>query len=312
VPIAPVGALATGSAAAQLLEAFLAGRSPQTIRAYRADVADFAAFAGGADVAQAAAQLLGQGAGPANALALAYKADLLGRGLAPATINRRLAALRSLVKLGRTLGLVAWSLEVEGVRAEAYRDTRGPGQAGFRRLLDQLGQRQDPKALRDRALLRLLFDLGLRRAEAVGLDLEDLDQTAGTLAVLGKGRREKVALTLPEPTRAALAAWSAARGSQPGPLFVRLDRAGKGRGRLTGAAVYAIVRALGAKAGLGRVRPHGLRHAAITAALDLTGGDVRAVQRFSRHRSLQTLQRYDDNREDLAGQVAAQIAGKAA
>ena len=56
-----------------------------------------------------------------------------------------------------------------------------------------------------------------------------------------------------------------------------------------------------------RARPHGLRHAAITEALELTGGDVRRVQRFSRHRSLQTLLRYDDNRQDLAGGVARRL-----
>jgi integrase/recombinase XerC len=47
--------------------------------------------------------------------------------LQAATINRRLAALRSLVKLTNTLGLVSWTLAVENVKAQAYRDTRGPG-----------------------------------------------------------------------------------------------------------------------------------------------------------------------------------------
>ena len=60
---------------------------------------------------------------------------------------------------------------------------------------------------------------------------------------------------------------------------------------------------------MGVVRPHGLRHAAITEALDLTKGNVRAVQRFSRHRDLRTLTIYDDNRQDLAGEIARQLAG---
>ena len=54
-------------------------------------------------------------------------------------------------------------------------------------------------------------------------------------------------------------------------------------------------------------RPHGLRHAAITAALDATNGNTRAVQKFSRHRKLETLSLYDDSRTDLGGQVAALI-----
>ena len=74
------------------------------------------------------------------------------------------------------------------------------------------------------------------------------------------------------------------RGSENGPLFVNFDRARKGK-RLTGSAVYYIVSELGLKAGL-TVRPHGLRHLAITSALDLTKGDVRAVQKFSRHKDM--------------------------
>jgi integrase/recombinase XerC len=76
---------------------------------------------------------------------------------------------------------------------------------------------------------------------------------------------------------------------------------------LSDAAVYALVRGLGEQAGV-RARPHGLRHAAITEALDRTNGDVRAVQRFSRHRKLDTLLIYDDARRDLAGDVARRVA----
>jgi integrase/recombinase XerC len=64
-----------------------------------------------------------------------------------------------------------------------------------------------------------------------------------------------------------------------------------------------MVRELGRRLGM-KVWPHGLRHAAITEALDLTGGNVRAVQRFSRHRDVRVLERYDDNRRDLGGEVA--------
>ncbi len=291
--------------ALDLAAAFLAGRSPQTLRAYRKDLDDFRAFAGAATADAAARRLLAGGNGPANALALAYRADLVGRGLAPATVNRRLAALRSLVKLARTLGLVPWALDVEGVRSEPYRDTAGPGLGGVRRLLARLDGRRDPAALRDRAIVRLLFDLGLRRAEVCGLDVADVDLRAATVAVLGKGRAEKARLTLPPATAAALAAWLAARGPGPGPAFVSLSRAHRGH-RLTGQAVYVVVRQLGEAAGV-RARPHGLRHAAVTAALD-SGADVRAVQRFSRHRSLQTVVRYDDNRQDLAGGVARKLA----
>ena len=155
--------------------------------------------------------------------------------------------------------------------------------------------------------MRLLYGLALRRAEVVGLDVADVDLEAGTVGVLGKGRTQRIALTLPAASLEALRAWLAVRGPEPGPLFVNCDRAEKGQ-RLTGTSLHRLVRRLGAAVGL-TVRPHGLRHAAITQALDLTGGDLRRFQRFSRHRDVRTIGRYDDNRQDLGGEVARQVAG---
>src|SRR5260370_38079795 len=196
------------SGAARLPRALLNGRKGENITAYRQDLEDFQAFIQAPSLEQAASLLLARGGGEANALALDYKAHLMDRQLAANTINRRLTALRSLVKLGRILGLIAWTLEVEGVKRQPNSDTRGPGRAGFREMLDTLAKRKDPKGMRDRALLRCLFDLGLRRAEVLGLDLEDLDLEAGTVAVLGKGRTSKMKLTLPPETRKALEAWT--------------------------------------------------------------------------------------------------------
>jgi len=293
----------------ELLVAFFAGRSSLTLRAYRRDLEDVRRFAGVPTAAHVAALLLAHGHGPANGLALAYRADLITRGLAAATINRRLAALRSLVKIARTLGFIPWALEVSNVKSQGYRDTRGPGDAGYRLLLGALDRRGGRRVHRDRAAVRLLFDLALRRAEVVSLDVIHVDLDKGVLWVLGKGQTERVPLTLPDPTRAALAAWLAVRGTAPGPLFTNFDRARKGPAqRLTGRSLHRIVGELGDAAGLKNVRPHGLRHAAITAALDRTGGDIRAVQRFSRHHDVRVLAVYDDNREDLGGRVARLVA----
>lgn len=295
--------------AAALVASFLAGRNERTLRAYRNDLEDFRSFLGAVDVDEAARIVLSRGHGEANALVLAYRADLVGRKLQAATINRRLSAIRSLVKLARTLGMVPWSLEVENLKTQAYRDTRGPGRHGFKILMEEAGRRMDRKALRDLAVLRLLHDLALRRAEVVALDLEDVDLEAGTVTILGKGRTQKERLSLPEPTRAALAVWIAARGASPGPVFVNFDRAGK-RGRLTGTGLYIMVRDMGRRVGLS-VRPHGLRHLGITEALDLTNGNIRAVQRYSRHRDVRILSVYDDNRADLGGDVARLVAANA-
>lgn len=296
----PRAEISRGKVAA-LVEAFLSGRNAQTIRAYRQDLETFAKYLKAPSVDEASRLLLTLSPGDANAAALGYRTTLVEQGLSGATINRRLAALRAFVKLGRTLGLVSWTLEVQNVKVEHERDLRGPGRVALKRVLAELGALPSPKAVRDTAILRLLHDLGLRRGEVVSLDMEHVDLEAGTVAILGKGRVARAALTLPSETSTALRAWLAVRGEAPGPLFTNFDRAGKGS-RLTGTSLYRLTK------GLGLGRPHGLRHAAITEALDLLGGDVRRVQRFSRHRSLAQVAIYDDNRQDLAGEVARAVA----
>ena len=280
--------------------------NPRTQRARTQDVADLARFLGLADPGAAAELVVAGTAGQANAIALGYGRHLLDRKLAAATINRRLSTLRRLVKLARRLGLIDWAIDVEGLRAEPYRDTAGPGADGWRRLLEAAQAAGDgPKARRDRCLLRMLHDNALRRGEVVALDVADLDLEGARVAVVGKGQTERRWLTLNAPTVAALRDWLAARGTAPGPLFLNFDPARKGNGRLTADGLHEVVRALGRRAGLGRtVRPHGLRHQGITRALELTNGNLRMVQKFSRHRDANTVQIYDDNREDLAGRVA--------
>jgi integrase/recombinase XerC len=289
-----------------LLSAVLAGRNAQTAKAYRSDYEDFARFLRAESPAAAIRELISLSHGMANACALAYRAHLTDRQLASATIARRLAALRSAVKLGRQLGLIAWELEVESPKTTGYRDTSGPGREGWKSALaSALAGATKKKGRRDLAIVRLLHDLALRRSEAIGLDLADVDLVRGTIQVKGKGKTEPAPITLPSATRAALADWIAARGEMAGPLFARTDNGGKGKGRLSGRAVHHLVVKLGETSQLSRpLRPHGLRHQGITRALDLTGGDVRAVRKFSRHANLNTLMVYDDNREDLAGDVA--------
>lgn len=305
-PTLPVHVQDDYSQSRNLLESFLSGRSGTTLRAYQGDISDFTSFQGMTDPIIALEKLLAGGPGTANAQLLAYKADLMNRELKSATVNRRLAALRSVVKMARTLGMITWALEVAGLRHEPYRDTRGTGRDGYKALLVQAEKQKPGKRERDVAILHLLHDLALRRGEVAGLDLSDLDLNKGIIAVKGKGRSEKQLMTLPQPTVKALSAWLEVRGSAVGALFTNFDRAGKGE-RLTGSAIFYLVRRLGKKAGL-VARPHGLRHAAITEALDLTGGDVRKVQKFSRHRDLRTVCLYDDSREDIGGQVAALVA----
>jgi integrase/recombinase XerC len=311
----PGAALPTPPDCTRLLDIFLARRSPRTLAAYQADLEDFRGYMRVATVVRAIERLIAYGYGFTSGFGFAsfyargYREQMIERGLPASTINRRLAMLRSLVKLAKTLGLVSWTLSVqsvENVPVQSSRDTQGLDRDGFRAMLAAAGAQPGPKGLRDVALLRLLHDLGLRRGEAVGLDVEDVELQRNWIFIPGETRSQRELVSLPEPTRAALAAWLEARGSEPGPLFINFDRAGKGH-RLTGTAVYHIVGRLGAKAGLS-VRPQGLRRLAITTALDRTNGDMRAVATFSRHKDLRNLSRYADNPHGIAGKVARLIA----
>ena len=301
------------SPVASLVTAFLAGRNARTVCAYRQDLEAFRRFLQVPTLDAAAQALLTPAPGDAHALALAYQAHLLDRGLQATTVNRRLATLRSLVQFAGTVGRVPWTLDVKNVKTQPYRDTTGPGTTAIRAMLEALQARRDAQAQRDRAALRLLYDLGLRRGEVVALDVADVDLTAGTVAVLGKGRRQTDVLTLPEPAQAALLGWLTARGWHPGPVFTHFDRARKGSGRLTGVSLYRMVRDLGAQVGF-RVRPHGLRHTAITEACKAAqahGIALEEVLDFSRHRDVKVLMIYRDRERNVQGTLAALVAAHA-
>lgn len=295
-----------------LISAFLSGRSPQTIEAYRIDLENFRSYLQASSIQEAAKILLEAGSGQANACVLHYRNGLKESGLQHSTINRRLAAIRSMVKLARTFGLIAWSLEVENLKVESYRDTRGPGQIAIREMLTQLEAGTNPKDVRDIALVRLLFDLALRASEVTGLNIEDVDLGAGTISVLGKGKSQKVTMTLPPQTTVAITNWIWIRGIAPGPLFFNYDRARKGQ-RLTRAGLYQVVRRLGEKVDV-KTRPHGIRHTAVTQAIKLAqvnGITLPEVKQFSRHASLQTLQIYADRERDVGGRLAALVSQSA-
>jgi integrase/recombinase XerC len=241
--------------------------------------------------------------GEANERLRAYRGAMLDDGLAPATVNRRLSALRSIVRLGRTFGLISWSLEIDGVKGKAFRDTAGPGVDGVTAAKRQAAKHASPaKAARDVAIVRVLFDLALRRGEVAGLDLAHFDARAGRLSVLGKGRRDREWRTLPPRTLAALNTWLKYRGKKPGALFINFHHANKGLDRLEGNGVYYVVRSLADKAEI-RARPHGVRHTSITTGLDRTR-DPRKVRQHARHASMDTTMLYDDARADFAGEVA--------
>ena len=290
-------------------------RSPNTRSAYAKDLTDFFRFAASveAPTPQLVAEFLGLERRQALALALSYKAHLLNeRQLKEATVNRRLAAIKALVNFARSLGRCDYTLsELKGEKVIPYRDTTGIGAADFRKLLG-VPDRETLKGKRDYAILRLLWENVLRRNEIVQVDLKDLDLERRSLLILGKGRgSQKQVVTLSRPTVVALADWLLSRRelNLNQPLFIALDRASYGH-RLTGTGVYKLVDKLAVEVGISKkLSPHRIRHSGITAALEATGGDVRKVQKLSRLANLNTLVVYDDNRQNVQGEISDLLAG---
>jgi integrase/recombinase XerC len=248
--------------------------------------------------------LLGEGQAVVRTEVLAFKNTMLKEEAAPATINVRLAALRSLVRHARRLGVVQWTLDVQGVRVDPV-EPSGPDATSFAKLLEETAP-VGIKGTRDRAILWLLFGLGLRRAEVVSLDVVHVDLAGAVVQVLGRGRRERVVMTLSAEVVGALAEWLEARGTAPGPMFVSLPRGGTQSKRISGRDVHRIVDRLGRLSGVGDVSPQRLRDGGITAALDLDL-DMRSVQRFSRISDPRNMMRYDDARRGLGVDVAQNL-----
>ncbi len=282
-------------------------RSDNTKRAYKNDLQDFfTTMTGKAISPDLVAWFLTQNRQQAIAMVLHYKANLLGRGLKEATVNRRLASIRSLVAYARKVGACNWNLvDVQGEKVEVYRDTSGIPVEKVATMLDE-PDRSTIKGKRDYAILRLLWDNALRRGEIVKTNVEDFDFQALTLLILSKGKgTQKDKISLSSKTAQAIQAWLIARGeTKPGdPLFIALDKVHKGH-RLTGEGVALLVKKTAKTTGITKkMSPHRMRHSAITAALEATNGNVVMVQKLSRHAKVETLLIYEDQRTNQQKQV---------
>jgi integrase/recombinase XerC len=244
--------------------------------------------------------------GRAIELVLGYQADLREADLAPATINLRLAAIKSLVAHARKLDYCNFDLkQVKGVKARAYRDTTGVKPEIYKEAIDRL-DRTTVKGKRDYAIARLLWDNALRRIEIQRLTIADYNPPQ--LWIWGKGRGEKELVDLSKKSIAAIEDWLSVRGTTEAtkPLFIALDNRSYGK-PISGRSIDRnVVKEFGIETK--KMSPHKVRHSTITAALDSTDGNVRKVQKFSRHRTIDVLLIYDDNRLGMQGEVTDTVA----
>ncbi|MBT2595676.1 tyrosine recombinase XerC [Arthrobacter sp. ISL-72] len=264
-------------------------RSLHTVRAYLSDVQSL--------LAAAAAD----GITDLDGLDLATLRRWLGgqseTGMSRSTLARRAATARS---------FTAWAVREELLEADPAlrlkapkREKSLPGvlhQQQVVRVLDGLAAAAEEEggalALRNRAMVELLYATGVRVGELAGLDVDDLDPDRRTLRVVGKGNKER---TVPYGLPAAVAVDDWLRRGRPllaadgsGPALFLGVRGRRVDQRQVRAVVKDLLDALGDTAATG---PHALRHSAATHLLD-GGADLRAVQEILGHSSLATTQIY--------------------
>lgn len=262
--------------------------SAHTLRAYRGDLRSLFLFAA-ADGCE----------GPRE-LDLGTLRRWLGAqnqsGVARSTLARRAATARS---------FTAWALREDRIDSDPalrlkapQRERTLPGvlqESQLARVLDTLEQAAaegEPLAVRNRALVELLYATGIRVGELTGLDIDDLDHDRRTLRVIGKGDKER---TVPYGVPAAVAMDDWLRRGRPqlmkagsGPALFLGARGGRVDQRQVRSLVRGLFEALGDTSASG---PHALRHSAATHLLD-GGADLRAVQEILGHSSLATTQIY--------------------
>ncbi len=245
--------------------------------------------------------------------AQAMRAALAGR-YAPATANKCLAALRGTLKAAWRLGQIPTEeyqrvVDLQAVRGSTLPRGRALTTGELRALLQACTQDETPGGARDTALLALLYNCGLRRAEAVALDMADYDPHSGEVKVRsGKGRKARTVYANAN-TRRALDAWAARRvqaHGNDGPLFLPLTKGGRILARrLNDQAVMDILLKRAEQAGVQNVSPHDFRRTFISDLLD-AGVDTVTVQKMAGHASPTTTARYDRR-----GEVAKQKASEA-
>jgi len=289
-------------------------RSENTRRAYRRDIENFFRAMTGRSCPEVIDEFLQLERPQAVAVVLQYKADLMEQNLAEATINRRLAAIKSLVNFARKVGRCSYDLaDVQGEKVQSYRDVSGVAVEQVATMLDA-PDRGTLKGKRDYAILRLLWENALRRGELVTCNIGDFDPEARKLSILGKGRgTQREIITLSEKAALSLIDYLEARGETDPerPLFVSVSNYQKGN-RLTGSALYCLVAQVAQAAGIKKMMsPHRMRHTSITAALEATGGAVDRVQQLSRHKNVATVMLYNDRRKDSQGEVTGLLSAMA-
>jgi integrase len=260
-----------------------------------------------------------QGGGPlVKSAVMAWRGHMVAAGLAPATINQRLSAVRLLARelidaldghaaapgvtpeqmaqIAARQRALAAICRVPGIKRRGQRLGRWLSKEDAERLINAPGSGPGPRSLRDirdRALLGLAFGSGLRRAELAAVEWGHIQQRAGRWVIVdmaGKGGRVR---TVPIPVWAVrlLDAWGRAAGSRAGRVFLRITRGGRATGQgISSQTVYDVIRRTAAEVGI-KLAAHDTRRT--WARLAAAGGaELAQIQITLGHSSIATTERY--------------------
>lgn len=274
--------------------------SPATVRAYRSDLADLVSHLGDPAVDAVDLDELRE-----------WQWQASKAGQAKSTAARRISSVRGFFAWAKDEGIFDADASLRLVSPKRGRTlpsvATADTMASVLRSAEEAARDGDPIALRDHALLEMLYGSGARVSEICGLDLDDVDHERLTVRLRGKGDKERV-VPFGVPAERALQAYlvrgrpvlraaradvtadtspSRSRGTAPRAVFL-----GARGGRVGPRAVHLLVtRTVGDSIGVDALGPHALRHSAATHLLD-GGADLRTVQEILGHASLGTTQIY--------------------
>lgn len=210
-------------------------------------------------------------------------------GLAPRSIQRRLSGSRSFLNYLIREGRLRNNPGADVSAPKAPRNLPGTLDVDQMASLLNIGG-DEPATVRDRAMLELFYSSGLRLAELVDLDIDDVDLADGTVRVTGKGRKTRV-VPVGKAAREAIRAWLKVRGLPGGAGGSALFLGPRGR-RISPRTVQARVKHWSREAGINqRVYPHLFRHSFATHVLE-SSRDLRSVQEMLGHADISTTQIY--------------------
>ncbi len=272
--------------------------SRQTVISYRGDLMEFHRFLAGP--APGVRDAVGEGGGvsddgvdvnaisAADVTAFVYK---LRCECKKVTVARKLSSIRSFFRFLMKKGALAVN-PAELVPTPKVEKMLAPVLTVEEAecLVEAPADMEAATARRDLAMLEVLYSSGIRVSELTGLDMEDVDLSSGTIKVLGKGGKERIAY-IGAHARGALRAYIGAHRAGAGadaPLFT----GGRGKGRVSQRTVQRLVKKYVLKSGIDKTpTPHALRHTFATHLLD-AGVDLRSIQEMLGHSKLSTTQRY--------------------